>query len=290
VKRIVDELRATGELDDTLLIFTSDNGFFHGEHRIPGGKNRVYEEAIRVPLMIRGPGIPRGVEVADETVNADLTATIVDAAGARTDFPLDGRSLLPFVADPERMHGREILIEQDTPEKANGNPRGTEYQAVRTSRYKFVRYWDDQVELYDLRRDPFELENLRRDSDYDEVRRALSKRLEKLGDCAGKSCRGRPALQLRLPPAERHGGRRCRRAGDLVAKLRRPGDGASTSPLVRASFRVDGGRSGTVRLPPFKRKLDSRLLRSRRKPRIEADGELIDGRILTLSKRVRICR
>ena len=99
VKRIVDELRESGELDETLVVFTSDNGFFHGEHRLSGGKNRVYEEAVRVPLMMRGPGIPRGVEVRDEVSNADLAPTIIDAAGARADH-LAGR------ADAAALHRR----------------------------------------------------------------------------------------------------------------------------------------------------------------------------------------
>ncbi len=291
VGRIVDELRATGELDNTLVIYTSDNGFFHGEHRLSGGKNQVYEEAVRVPLMMRGPGIPRGVEAGDITTNADLAPTILDAAGARADIPVDGRSLLPFTTDPGRMHGRELLIEQDTPQKPNGNPRGTEYQAIRTARYKFVRYWDDQLELYDLRRDPYELENLKGDPAYGKVKHALSKRLEKLGECSGGSCREKPAMKLRLPKAEKpKDGPKCVRAGDFTAKVTRPGEGASSESLVRVSFTVAGEPGGTVRQSPFKRKLDSRLLRAERKPQIRAEAELIDGRILTLTDRVRICR
>ena len=65
VRRIIDALSASGELGDTLIVFTSDNGFFHGEHRVQSGKNRVYEEAIRVPLVIRGPEVPAGVTVGD---------------------------------------------------------------------------------------------------------------------------------------------------------------------------------------------------------------------------------
>ena len=290
VKRIVDELRAQGELEDTLVIYTSDNGFFHGEHRILAGKNRVYEEAVRVPLLMRGPGIPRGVEVADEATNADLAATIVAAAGATPDFALDGRSLLPFVRHPDRMHGRELLIEQDTPEAEDGEPRGTEYAAVRTSRWKFVRYWDGQVELYDLRHDPYELDNLRADPAYDEVQQALAARLEKLRTCAGRSCRKKPALTMKLPAPVRKDGRRCRTADDFVAKVRRPDGAGPGSRIVRVSFRVAGEPSGTVRRSPFNRKLNSRLLRSGRKPLIEADAELLDGRILTLHDRVGICR
>ena len=94
---------------------------------------------------------------------------------------------------------------------------------------------------------------------------------------------------MKLPPAERQGGRSCRTAGDFTARVRRPGD-ASSSSLVRVSFTVAGEPSGTVREAPFKRKLDSRLLRQRRKPQIRAEAELIDGRILTLTDRVRICQ
>ena len=118
------------------------------------------------------------------------------------------------------MHGRELLIEQDTPEGDDGTPRGTEYEAVRTSRYKLVRYWDDQVELYDLRRDPYELQNLRSDPAYDEIRQALSERLDRLRRCAGETCRRKPAAELKLPDrpspqgtAEVPHGRRLRRQG-----------------------------------------------------------------------------
>jgi len=289
VKRIVDELRAQGELENTVIVYTSDNGFFHGEHRIRGGKARVYEEAIRVPLLIRGPGFPRGVEIVDEAVNADVTATIVDVAGASSDFPLDGTSLLPYVRHPDRMHGRELLIEQDSPEGEDGEPRGAEYEAVRTNRWKYVRYWNGEVELYDLRHDPGELRSLHADPAYDEVEAALARRLARLRDCAGDSCRKQPALQLRLPGKVRKGGIRCRKPGDFVARVRQPRTPAAAD-LVRVSFRVAGSRSGTVRERPFKRKLRPSLLRSQRRPLIEADAELLDGRILTLHDRVRVCR
>jgi arylsulfatase A-like enzyme len=289
VQRIVEQLRASDELRNTLVIYESDNGFFHGEHRLSGGKNKVYEEAIRVPLLMRGPGIPRGVTVGDETVNADVAPTILDAASAKPGLPQDGQSLLPFAAHPERMHGREILIEQDPPNLPSGRPRGTEYKAIRTDRYKFVRYWNDEVELYDLTADPYELDNLARDPAYSDVQSALSKRLEKLSDCAGKSCRTSPAMRLELPPEVRRDGKKCRKAGDFVASVRRPGDDPWDS-LVRVSFRIAGEDAGTLTEAPFKRRLNRSLLLERRKPLIEADAELVDGRILTLTERARICR
>ncbi len=91
VRTIINELRATGELDNTLVIFTSDNGFFGGEHRIPTGKNRVYEEAVRVPLMMRGPGIPRDETVKEMSANIDLAPTIADVAGATPLVKVDGQ-------------------------------------------------------------------------------------------------------------------------------------------------------------------------------------------------------
>ena len=97
-------------------------------------------------------------------------------------------------------------------------------------------------------------------------------------------------MKLVLPDRVRKHGERCRPAGDFIVKVRKGGKGPSPAPLVRASFRVNGKRSGTDRSAPFKHKLNSRLLREKRKPRIEADAELLDGRILTLRDRTRICR
>jgi hypothetical protein len=97
-------------------------------------------------------------------------------------------------------------------------------------------------------------------------------------------------LKLVLPDAVRKDGQKCRKPGDFVAKVRPSGGGPDPTPLVRVSFRVAGERSGTDRSSPFKHKLNSRLLRTKRKPLIEADAELLDGRALTLRDRVRVCR
>src|SRR5205814_2173302 len=109
VKAMVDELSAQGALADTLLVFTSDNGFFHGEHRIPSGKKHIYEESIRVPLQMRGPGIPSGESVGDLAINADLAPTIVDATGANTGLDMDGTSLIPVAQQLGSESGRELL-------------------------------------------------------------------------------------------------------------------------------------------------------------------------------------
>ena len=109
VQKVVDALRANGELDNTLVVFTSDNGYFNGEHRLFLVKRHIYEESIRVPLQMRGPGIPQGVTVGDLSINADLAPTIVDVANASPGLVMDGRSLIPVAAAPGYRAGARAL-------------------------------------------------------------------------------------------------------------------------------------------------------------------------------------
>jgi arylsulfatase A-like enzyme len=178
VARIVEALRETGELDDTLLIFTSDNGFMLGEHRVAKGKVLPYEPSIRVPLLMRGPGITAGTRREELVWNGDLAPTILDAAGASAPFALDGSSLL-------RPLPRRALLLEGPPERGtNGMPL---FAGIRTERWKYVEYVWGMAELYDLRRDPHELHNLARGAR--EVRRRLARRLDRLRACAGGGCR-----------------------------------------------------------------------------------------------------
>ena len=177
VKKVVDALRAKGELANTVLMFTSDNGFFHGEHRLPGAKTRIYEESIRVPLVMRGPRIPHGVNVSDLSINADLAPTIVDAANASPGLMMDGRSLIPVARQPGIERGRELLVEEEG------------FTAIRTGRYMYAEHNTGERELYDLSTDPFELRSRHADPAYVSVRGRLATRLNQLRSCAGPSCR-----------------------------------------------------------------------------------------------------
>jgi len=114
VAQIVNELTRIGKLDNTYIIFTSDNGFFHGEHRVAAGKVLLYEPSIRVPLLIRGPGIPTGQRRSQFVGNIDLAPTIVQATGAPPGRVMDGRSLIPFAKDKLLQSGRDILLETPT--------------------------------------------------------------------------------------------------------------------------------------------------------------------------------
>jgi N-acetylglucosamine-6-sulfatase len=180
VKKVVDALRAKGELDNTLIIYTSDNGYFHGEHRIPKGKLHIYEESIRVPLKMRGPGIPRGVSVGDLAINADLAPTIVDTANASPGLPMDGLSLIPVAQNPGIESGRELLIEQPS------------FEAIRTERYMYAEHNTGEKELYDLQKGPFELQSHHDDPTYGSIEAQLAARLHQLQNCAGASCRTNP--------------------------------------------------------------------------------------------------
>lgn len=200
VEAIVRALRRAGELDDTLIVFTSDNGFFTGEHRIPFGKYLVYEPSIRVPLLLRGPGVRAGATSRELVVNADIVATIVDAARARPGRVLDGRSLLPFARDPRRRTRRPILLE--TTARGPGNddldqdgyqpylaaPDIPPYRAIRTRRHVYVEYASGDRELYDLARDPAQLHNRARDHRYARTRAALARALRPLATCKGRAC------------------------------------------------------------------------------------------------------
>ncbi len=178
VKKVVNALKQKGELDNTLLVYTSDNGFFHGEHRIPDEKTNLYEESIRVPLEMRGPGVPVGVTVDPLVINADLAPTIVDAADANHGpVTMDGTSLLPVVRHPGIDRNRELLIEEPG------------FKAIRTERYLYAEHKSGAKELYDLQNDPYELQSLQADPSYASVKAELATRLHQLRNCAGSTCR-----------------------------------------------------------------------------------------------------
>lgn len=111
VEALVDRLAQNGELDNTYIVFTSDNGFYFGEHRVPMGKFLPYDAATHTPLLIRGPGIPAGKRSEELVTNTDLAATLADIADAKPTVDVDGRSLLPFAEQPTKRTTRPVLHE-----------------------------------------------------------------------------------------------------------------------------------------------------------------------------------
>ena len=211
VGALVEELEAAGELDNTYIFFTSDNGWFQGEHRIRSAKNRAYEESARVPLFVRGPGVPPGSAVENLAVNTDFAPTFADLAGM--EFPADGRSLAPLLGGEDAPWRSSVLLERlpaeeggegagkakgkaknkegktgpgGVPKAGPGNP-GT-FRAVRTETHKYVEYDNGDRELYDLQNDPYELENVYESADPSLIE-DLEARLEELKECSGAGCR-----------------------------------------------------------------------------------------------------
>lgn len=186
VAKVVAALKRSGRLDDTLILFTSDNGFVQGQHRILNHKELPYEPSIRVPLVVRGPGVPQGARLQQLAMNVDLAPTIAAAARVRPGRLEDGRSLLPLLAAPATQWNRDILLERGP--GANNPPGVRLYTGIRTDRYVYVEYLTGEKELYDLQTDPWELESKDADPAYAAVEADLAQRLARLRDCAGPTC------------------------------------------------------------------------------------------------------
>jgi N-acetylglucosamine-6-sulfatase len=179
IASLVQTLQATGQLTNTYVIFTSDNGYHMGQHRLLPGKYMGYEEDIRVPLYVRGPQVPAGQVLPHLTGIIDLAPTLAEIAGLPVPPYVDGRSMLPLLsATPlpldewrqaflfEQYVGDHRLIEDPLGEppdpfdtvRFEGVPLF--YNGLRTADLKYIEYDNGERELYDLASDPFELENL----------------------------------------------------------------------------------------------------------------------------------
>ena len=202
VARIVKALRGRDELDETYIIFTSDNGYMQGEHRVRSGKMLPYDPSTRVPLIIRGPGIPEGQLSSELVANTDLAPTLLELAGAHAGKTVDGRSLLPFARNPALPHTKRALLHETGGRRYAGAREQDEatnvrrpvrrvmsYRAVRTQRWLYVRWRGGARELYDLRRDPDQMRSLHAGKAHRRIRHVLARRLRGLAQCAGESCR-----------------------------------------------------------------------------------------------------
>ena len=249
VAQVMGALRQSGELANTLVIFTSDNGFMHGEHRIRAAKVFPYEPSIKVPLIMRGPGVPAGLRTAAPVANIDLAPTILAAAGARAGRLQDGSSLFGPMANPGGREGRELLLED-----GRGLRTVARYRGVRNDRYVYIRYSTGTRELYDLRRDPFELANRAGDKRYTRIQTLLDRRMRRLERCRGtRECDASyPKVVLHVHPC-------------APGKPRLTVGGPEGFRVARVRYARRG--SGVVR----------------------ATVTMVDGRVVTLERRVASC-
>ncbi|HEX9966711.1 MAG TPA: sulfatase/phosphatase domain-containing protein, partial [Solirubrobacterales bacterium] len=234
VKRIVETLGAMGRLGNTYVLFLSDNGFFFGEHRLLGGKFLAYEPATHMPLLIRGPGIKPDSSTGELVANIDIAPTLLQLAGAEATKSIDGRSLVPYMEDPELRSRRPILFESfvetsdveaqgaiptegTTPAttvptasasgakasgaKASGakasGAKATasllappkDYAGIRLGPYKYIAWPTGEKELYNINRDPNELNSLHKVPNFFPIRNFLHRQMKRLLDCTGSVCR-----------------------------------------------------------------------------------------------------
>jgi arylsulfatase A-like enzyme len=213
VAAVIQTLTESGQLDNTYIFFTSDNGFHMGQHRMKAGKYTPYETDVHMPLMVRGPGIARRSATTLLTSSVDFAPTIAELAGAKLDFPVDGRSFAPVLHGQRPAEWRQvILLEQfaftpatDVPPSVLEPPdpqdgKVTAYPShlgVRTANLKYVEYGTGEREVYDLKRDPDEINNLAAHSDPGWLAR-MSTLARDLGACAGDACR---QIEARSAPA-----------------------------------------------------------------------------------------
>ena len=184
VGRILDALQETRQLDDTLVVFTSDNGYFWGEHGL-GDKRAAYEESIRIPLVARYPRRIRAGTVVDAMVlNVDIAPTLLELGGVANPPRLHGRSFVPLLAGKRRGWRASFLAEYFAEAQY---PRIPAWQAVRTERWKYVHYTelDGMDELYDLRGDPGELRNRIADRGSANVLAEMKRQLQRLLGASG---------------------------------------------------------------------------------------------------------
>jgi arylsulfatase A-like enzyme len=223
---LVRALRRSDELDNTYIFFTSDNGFHLGQHRLGAGKWTPYEEDTRVPLIVRGPGVPEGRTLQHLVLNNDLAPTFADLAGARTPSFVDGRSLEPLLRDnvtPLRDWRQRFVVEgvaersgvpqppfideSEVTPLLTGDPLPSNWRrssaasarssedwgrpwmkALRTNNYLYVDYKTGERELYDLRDDPYQLHNVYATAP-PKLTQRLEAQLEALRQCNAAECR-----------------------------------------------------------------------------------------------------
>ena len=189
IDQTLDALSASGEADNTYVMFMSDNGFMIGEHRITGGKLIAYEPSARVPFMVAGPGIKPGRMITAPTSQVDFAPTVLSMAGQTAPGParLDGMDLLPSLLDPSLPVDRTAVLLEATDLAIDPPP--WRYHGIVDRRWKYVAADGTNVrELYDLRSDPSELQNLAGLPEYAAVQKRMSALLDRYRNCSGPDC------------------------------------------------------------------------------------------------------
>ena len=235
IEKIVNTLKANGQLDNTYIFFTSDNGYHLGNHRMVVGKIAPYEEELRVTMRVRGPGVPAGKTLEYIAGNIDMGPTWADLAGVQAPAFVDGRSLVPLMGanPPPLSQWRQEFAIENGPDKIDPNAPVVEvtpdtdaelleppdqdeteaaalakpvknkraippFRGIRLQTLSYVEYVTGEKELYDVKADPYELNNLAKKAD-PKLLEQLSARMKELVTCKGADCRVVEEAPFNLP-------------------------------------------------------------------------------------------
>jgi N-acetylglucosamine-6-sulfatase len=182
VGEIFKALKETGQLDKTVIVFASDNGYFYGEHGLSVERRLAYEESIRMPLLMRYPKAIRAGTVRDEfALNIDVAPTLLELAGVSVSTPFHGRSLMSLLKG-ERPEWRNSFLIEYYSDKVFPRIRQMGYKAVRNERWKYIHYFEleGMDELYDLKADPYEMKNIIKQPDAAQALESMKLELEQL--------------------------------------------------------------------------------------------------------------
>ena len=180
--KIFETLEKNRQVDNTLIIFTSDEGYFYGEHGLSVERRLAYEESIRIPLLMRYPKlIKAGSHIDQFALNIDICPTLCEIGGAKSPENVDGHSLVPLLKH-EKVKWRESFLVEYFSDKVFPRISHMGYQSVRTDRWKYIHYTEleGMDELYDLKRDPYEMKNVVAEKDHalQQMKKELSGLLE----------------------------------------------------------------------------------------------------------------
>ncbi len=189
--RIFAILEESGRLDETVIVVLSDHGYFYGEHGLNEERRLAYEESARIPLIVRFPAVAKaGLTPAEMVQTIDLAPTVLELAGVADPAPRHGRSLVPLLRG-ERPAWRDSILVEYYSDTVFPRIRNMGYRAVRTEQHKLIRYLElpGMEELYDLKADPYELDNLIGSDREASARPALEAELSRLRRETGDAAR-----------------------------------------------------------------------------------------------------
>lgn len=183
VGQLLGALEASGKLGNTVFVFLSDHGYWYGEHGLSVERRLAYEEAIRIPLLVRYPKAIQAGSVIDEfALSIDLAPTLIELSGTSEKMAVDGESLVPLLRGETPEDWRSSFLIQYNSDTVFPRVHRMGYRAIRTQRWKFIRYneLEGMDELYDMKHDPYEMHNVARDSKMRSILNELESQLDEL--------------------------------------------------------------------------------------------------------------